>query len=113
MFWLSRDFDRALSRVFDEVDTVTTYEPYSKVTREDEGFHVAIDIPGVKKEDVKLNAEDRKLKVEAKRDDRQITWIRTLPRDAKIDGIEAKLEDGVLDLRIPFAESTSTSIQIA
>ena len=87
-------------------------------TREDEkAYYIEVDLPGVKKEDIKVDIKDntltisgeRKLKEEVKEDDYykietaigKFTRTFTLPEDADIENIDAKNENGVLDIVIP------------
>ncbi len=87
-------------------------------TREDEkAYYIEVDLPGVKKEDIKVDIKDntltisgeRKLKNEVKEDDYykietaigKFTRTFTLPEDADIENIDAKNENGVLDIEIP------------
>lgn len=115
MYWLSRDFcdlDLTFQRLLSSMEENYS-EPYSKVTEEDNKIKVSIDLPGVKKDNIKIDAEDRKLKVEAKRDDREITWVRSIPSKVNVKDIEAHLEHGVLEIILPFSEAKSTSITIS
>ncbi len=87
-------------------------------TREDENaYYIEVDLPGVKKEDIKVDIKDntltisgeRKLKEEVKEDDYykietaigKFTRTFTLPEDADIENIDAKSENGVLEIVIP------------
>ncbi len=87
-------------------------------TREDENaYYIEVDLPGVKKEDIKVDIKDntltisgeRKLKEEVKEDDYykietaigKFSRTFTLPEDADIENIDAKSENGVLEIVIP------------
>ncbi|SFV51026.1 Heat shock protein Hsp20 [hydrothermal vent metagenome] len=87
-------------------------------TREDEkAYYIEVDLPGVKKEDIKVDIKDntltisgeRKLKEEVKEEDYykietsigKFTRTFTLPEDADIENIDAKSENGVLEVVIP------------
>jgi len=96
---------------------ISTFTP-SVNTRESEfAYHIDVDLPGVKKEDIKVDIKDglltisgeRKLKNETKEDDyyKMETFFGkfsrsfNLPEDADVDNIEAKSENGVLEIVIP------------
>ncbi len=87
-------------------------------TREGEfAYHIDVDLPGVKKEDIKIDVKDglltisgeRKLKNEIKEEDYykvetsfgKFSRSFTLPDDADIENIEASSQDGVLEVVIP------------
>ena len=87
-------------------------------TREGEfAYHIDVDLPGVKKEDIKIDLKDglltisgeRKLKNEIKEEDYykvetafgKFSRSFTLPDDADIENIEASSQDGVLEVVIP------------
>ncbi len=87
-------------------------------TREGEyAYHVDVDLPGVKKEDIKVDINkgiltisgERKLKDEVKEQDYykvetyfgKFSRSFTLPDNADIENIEASSENGVLEVVIP------------
>jgi len=87
-------------------------------TREGEfAYHVEIDLPGMKKEDISISLEDktlvisgeRKLKEELKEDDYykiesafgKFSRSFTLPENVDIENIHAEAKDGVLEVVIP------------
>ncbi len=89
-------------------------------TREgDKAYYIEVDLPGVKKEDIKIDVHDniltvsgeRKIKEERKDDDfyrveslyGKFERSFTLPDDVDSDKIEAKDENGVLLITIPKA----------
>ena len=87
-------------------------------TREGEfAYHVEIDLPGMKKEDISISLEDktlvisgeRKLKEELKEDDYykiesafgKFSRSFTLPENVDAENIHAEAKDGVLEVVIP------------
>jgi HSP20 family protein len=87
-------------------------------TRESEfAYHIDVDLPGVKKEDIKVDVKDgvltisgeRKFKNEVKEEDfykietafGKFSRSFNLPDDADVEQIEAKNENGVLEIVIP------------
>lgn len=88
------------------------------VTENEKGYKVEADLPGVKKDDLDIEMQDEKLTIgvnydeekdesdESKnyihRERRHVSMQRTAYlKDADADGIEAKLEDGVLTIEVP------------
>jgi HSP20 family protein len=98
---------------------------------EEEGhFHVELEIPGVKSEDVDITFEDQALRVKATRkpveterkywhNERaygEVTRVVNLPETADPDSIEAQLADGVLHLSIakrPETQPKKISVKAA
>jgi len=100
-----------------DVTNVTGFTP-SVNTREGEyAYHVEVDLPGVKKEDINVDLKDdvltisgeRKTKSEISEKDyykKECSYGKfhrsfTLPEDTDIENIEANSEDGVLEVVIP------------
>ena len=100
-----------------DVTNVTGFTP-SVNTREGEyAYHVEVDLPGVKKEDINVDLKDdvltisgeRKTKSEINEKDyykQECSYGKfqrsfTLPEDTDAENIEANSEDGVLEVVIP------------
>jgi len=100
-----------------EVTNVTGFTP-SVNTREGEyAYHVEVDLPGVKKEDINVDLKEdvltisgeRKSKSEINEKDyykQECSYGKfqrsfTLPDDTDVENIEANSEDGVLEVVIP------------
>lgn len=111
--------------------TVSTpnFHPSCDVNEADEHFLVSLDLPGVKKEDIKIEVQknqlviagerNRELKAddgEAIRHERRYGKFErtfTLPATINPDKIEAHFENGVLSVAIPKAEAAKgRTIQI-
>ena len=83
---------------------------------------VKIDLPGVKKKDIKLNVTDNSLEVSAehkeeeeekrknflRKERSEVSYYRTLPLPEKVvaSKAKAKLTDGILNITIPKAVPT-------
>ena len=125
----SRDLARSFDRLFDETlgnlfgspaarGEAAQRSPALDVAESDSAYTVKLDVPGVKKEDVKVTVEGKRVSVQAqsettaekKDSDRLIYRERsvsryarsfTLPVDVDQAGAAAKLEHGVLTLELP------------
>lgn len=83
------------------------------VEEKDEAFVMSLDVPGVKKEDLKINIEARVLTVSGQRSNGRFQRSFQLPDTVDAEAIEAHLEDGVLRLALPKAEvSKPRTIQV-
>ncbi len=72
----------------------------------DNGKTVHIDMPGVKKEDVKVDVVEGVLKISGERKDpvaKRYYRSFKLGRDMNLDDITASLTDGVLTVSIPYS----------
>jgi HSP20 family protein len=84
-------------------------------------FTVSLDMPGIKREDVNIELKDNQLYVSGERK-KTITdsetvlktekvygkcaRVFTLPKNVKAENIEARFENGVLEIMIPKEEKT-------
>jgi HSP20 family protein len=96
------------------------------VIKNDDSYQVLANLPGVKKEDIKLSFKDSKLTiaVDKKEDEAKETKYvlnerlsgynsRTVYlKDVDESRISAKLENGVLVISVPFMEKKANNIQI-
>ncbi len=119
---LQRDLNRAFdSRVFPALsnnDTAlsnTTWSPAVDIHEDNNAYHISVDLPGVKPEEIEVTAHNNVLSIrgsrktvnedkEQKRSERIYgAFLRefSMPENADLDRIEAKSNNGVLDLAVP------------
>ena len=109
---------------------VTAFVPTVNTREGEFAYHVDVDLPGVKKEDIKVDLNkgiltisgERKTKEEVKQEDYykietyfgKFSRSFTLPDNVDIENIEAKSDNGVLEIVIPkLKDDVSTkSIEI-
>lgn len=93
----------------------------------DEGnqFRVKLDVPGVKKNEIKLEVTDNSLEISAehkesseekkknylRKERSEVSYYRALPLSANVISgqVKAKLIDGVLDITLPKAQQSKVS----
>ena len=96
---------------------VTAFVPTVNTREGEFAYHVDVDLPGVKKEDIKIDLNkgvltisgERKTKEEVKQEDYykietyfgKFSRSFTLPDNVDIENIEAKSDNGVLEIVIP------------
>lgn len=94
------------------------WAPLADVEETDDSYVVEIDLPGVKRDEVDIQLTDRQLTVsgEVKEKERagilrrrtrrvgRFQYSVTLPADVDAEGVGARLDDGVLTVRVPKAE---------
>ena len=132
-FWTSwTDIDRSIENLRRDMEKTFSSFPSTHIPKTshtscdviDEGnqFRVKMDVPGIKKNEVKLNVTDNSLEVSAehkeeseekkknylRKERSQISYYRSLPLSEKIIAgkVMAKLTDGVLDVTLPKSKPT-------
>jgi HSP20 family protein len=86
------------------IDQLFSPYPYCRLEDAGGGYRMNLDMPGVKKEDLKVEVNGQKLTISAQRKGvRQGDFRRVFDLPTTVDSelISAKLEDGVLFLEIP------------
>ena len=130
---LPEEFSRlfwGLSRATEEdTETAAEWSPAVDVYEDAEALRIHAELPGLKKEDVKISVREgvltlrgeRKLESEEKKDNyyrierHYGSFLRsfTLPKTVDADKIEAKMKDGVLELKVPKKpEATPREIKV-
>jgi HSP20 family protein len=110
-----RNFDRSQGQL-----SKSTWYPAVDVLESKDSYLVRAELPGMKKEDIKVELKDGTLTIsgESKSEKpaegveyRHVERLATkfwrsfsLPEIAKQDGIEAAYKDGILEIRVPKAE---------
>lgn len=105
-------------------------QPRLNVTESDQAFDVEVEMPGVKKEDVKVTVEQQRVTIEgeARREDAQRSgdnvvyaerstrrFVRSFMLPSEVDdaNAQARLEDGILKMTLPKKQgSTATRLTI-
>ena len=101
-------------------DVITPFSGFGRMDlhENDKSYEMKVDIPGMKKEDIKLTTEENKLVIEGERKDEKKddkchfverhfgSFHREvcLPVNAEMDKISASYENGVLSVSVPKKE---------
>lgn len=89
-------------KLLNDIDT-----PQRNDTIDEDG--IKIEMPGVKSSDVKVTVEGRYLKVVGKsRHGREFNYHYSLKSNTDSDAIVAKLQDGLLDIKLPKKQSETS-----
>ena len=112
-FSLFHDFDSLFDPSFSKE---MKWNPESRVKEEENFYHLAMDIPGVDREHLKVDLKDNILSIEGERKDlfkKEGTEVSSygifsqrfsLPKDSNLEEIEVSQHNGVLDIIIPKAK---------
>jgi len=119
---LQRDMNRVFdSRLFPAVGTGDTnvsssdWVPEVDICEDAKAYHVSVDLPGIKPENIDVTAHNGVLSIrgmresvhkdkEQKRAERSFgTFLRefTMPDSADLDNVQAKTQNGVLEIIVP------------
>ena len=95
------------------------FVPLADVEESDDAYLVEVELPGIKREDVSVEVAGRRLSVSGERKERQRVGILrkqtrsvgrfeyevTLPGEVDEAGVQASMDEGVLTVHVPKAES--------
>jgi HSP20 family protein len=115
-------FNQLLNGVFEPLAAgrgVSAWTPLADVSETDEAYVVEVDVPGVKRDDLTVEATGNELVIAGELKDkervgllrsrtRRVGWFEyraSLPAHVNADGITADLSDGVLNVRVPKSEA--------
>jgi HSP20 family protein len=132
-----RDLQREVDSIFDRFFGQTSssdgasavWAPSTDLVETDGDYRLHLDVPGMSKEDISINVQNRTLTVSGERTAERTTenddLVRaerafgsfhrtfTLPDAVDADSIEAKYDNGVLEIAVPKTEeSTRRQIEI-
>jgi HSP20 family protein len=115
-------FNDRIQKFFNEfpsfgLDSVNSFNPRIDISEDDNNIFIDAEIPGVKKEDINISLQDNILTIKGekkslKEDKKDKNYFRsersygsftrsfTLPAEVNPDKVEAKFEDGILNVSI-------------
>jgi HSP20 family protein len=101
-------FERFMGDVFGGLRT-----PWQAMDEDDKSWTVTMDLPGVAREQLSVTTTGKVLRIETSPEaPRQFKGVYEMPAAINPDGCEAKLENGVLTLKLRKLEQASPSRQI-
>lgn len=80
------------------VITREKFEPLSTVYPEDDKIKVIVDLPGAKKETIKINASEKDLEISAEAEDRKYYKKINLPTEVIPESAKARYNNGILEI---------------
>jgi len=101
-----RSYDRAFERFVNEAFTGASRSPL--VEQDDKSWTLSLDVPGFSREDLTIGIEGAVVRIDSKAEaKRQFKAAYELPLDIDVTASEAKLENGVLTLKLGKKVPTS------
>ena len=114
------EFERAFDTARSDRSEIPLFSPAVDVEESDNHYLISVDLPGVKEEDIKVDVHLGQLSISGKRHSRSRTERNggqffersfgefrrsfTLPNEVDQDKVQARFENGVLEIFIPKAE---------
>lgn len=92
--------------IFDVINSFDSTDAYSYLKSTDNGYTLDVDLPGITKEEVKVEAIGNRLIVRAKGKVRKYEKTYLLPITVTSDSVNGKLENGILSLDITNSSKT-------
>jgi HSP20 family molecular chaperone IbpA len=88
-------------------------QPWQGMEEDEKSWTISMDLPGVGREQVSVSVEGKLVRIETSQDARrQFKALYELPQEINAEGSEAKLENGVLTLRLAKVEPVASGRQI-
>jgi HSP20 family molecular chaperone IbpA len=107
-----RSFDRSVERFFNEA--FTGAQRSLNVEQDEKTWTLTLDVPGLAREDLTIGIEGAVVRIESKAEaKRQIKAAYELPQEIDAAASEAKLENGVLTLKLGKRVPASNVAQLA
>jgi len=101
---------RAIDRFFGE----TTPAEQAPKASEDKAYELSFDVPGVTREQLSIGIEGNVIRIETLPEaKRQYKAAYELPQDIDVSASEAKLENGVLALKLAKVQPADKTVKLA
>lgn len=98
----------------------TSWFPFSRVNKNEDGYEVIIELPGLSRSDIDVNVQGKTLTISANREvkhgkfnnkqDYKNAWA--LPDHTSFETINARYESGVLTVSVPLKKEYTRKIEI-
>jgi len=106
-------FNRMMDNLTNDFVTLPSYYYNDYLTVTDKGYILEYPIPGMTKEDVKIQLDKQDIYISAKKDKKNgssriasaYQYVYTLPHDVNIDTINAQVENGILYINVDKLET--------
>ena len=107
-----RSFDRSVERFFNEA--FAGAQRSVNVEQDEKTWTLTLDVPGLSRDDLTIGIEGAVVRIESKAEaKRQIKAAYELPQEIDVATSEAKLENGVLSLKLGKRVPVSNVAQLA
>lgn len=114
-------WEKEIEKIFDVFSRNDYFAPVCEILDEEKSYSISLDIPGLREEDLDIEVKDNHLHISGERKYEEKTSVLrserrygkfervfTLPKNVNPEMIEARFENGVLDLTLPKEEKSQT-----
>jgi HSP20 family molecular chaperone IbpA len=110
--WTPRSLDRGLERFFDQ--SFADARRSLSIEQDEKTWTLSLDVPGLSRDDLTIGLEGAVVRIESKAEARrQVKLAYELPQDIDAATSEARLENGVLTLKLGKLIPVSNVAQLA
>lgn len=115
------EWDKELEKFFDAFTKTDYLAPAVEVFDEEQNYCISLDVPGIKKEDLEIEIKENQLHINGERKSNRggkdnvlkserrygkFSRVFNLPKNINSDKIQARFENGILDIILPKEEKT-------
>lgn len=117
-------WEKEVEKIFDGFTKGHNFTPACEINETEKFYCIGLDVPGLRKEELDIEVKDDRLHISGERKNEERTdkntvlrserrygkfsRVFTLPQHVNTEAIEARFENGVLDILIPKEEKTQT-----
>lgn len=114
------EWDKEVEKIFDAFSRTNSFSPACEIRDEEKNYLISVDVPGLSKKELEIEVKDNQLHVSGERKQKERTenepvlrserrygkFSRTfaLPQNVNTDAIQARFENGVLEIAVPKEE---------
>lgn len=110
--FVPRAYDRSFERFVNDAFSSTRHS--LNIEQDDKTWTLTLDVPGLSREDLTVSLEGAVVRIDSKADaKRQFKAAYELPQDIDVGASEARLENGVLTLKLGKLVPVSNAAQLA
>lgn len=114
-------WEKEIEKIFDVFSRNEYFAPVCEIVDEEKLYSISLDIPGMREEDLDIEVKDNHLHITGERKFTDKTTVLrserrygkfervfSLPQNVNPEQIEARFENGVLDISLPKEEKSQT-----
>ena len=106
-------FDRRFEQFLDDAFFGSSASRAVQAEEDDKAWTITLDVPGVSREDLSISAEGAVVRIETREQaPRRYRAVYELPQEIDVEATQAKLENGVLTLKLAKLVPVSRARQI-